>query len=189
MEGVLGEGAGAEGQNPHLPLWWDHLQWADGAREKSVLSGAVAAFVRYVISPCFAEPWDGHVSPCQASILMVTARSDVTFLQSNARDESTVCIWQSPVPSCFNPKLRSDVLPLLHSAPRPSENGSEYQKPVVDTPVISRPSHQWGTFPTTQAAGRPRQVCREVPSTANKDQDILSWRSARPNLQRLVQPR
>src|SRR5271155_1228260 len=117
---------------------------------------------------------------------MATARSDVTFLQSNARDESTVCIWQSPVPSCFNPKLRSDVLPLLHSALRPSENGSEYQKPVVDTPAISRPSHQWRTFPTTQPAGRPagrpRQVCREVPSTANKDQDILSWRSARPNL-------
>ena len=69
---------------------------------------------------------------------------------------------------------RSDVSPLLHSAPRSSENGSKYQKPVVDTPIISRPPYQWGTFPTTQATGRPCQVCREVPSTANKDQDILS---------------
>src|SRR2546421_12188781 len=118
---------------------------------------------------------------------MATARSDVAFLQSNARDKSIVCKWQSPCPKFSSTRNCVLLSLLLHSAPRPLENGSEYQKPVVDTPVISRPSHQCGTFPTTQATGRPRHVRWEVPSTANKDQDILSWCSARPNPQRLVQ--
>jgi hypothetical protein len=139
------------------------------------LSDTIAAFVRYVISPCLAESWEW---PCQSmSSVDIDGDGEVRSGISTTKcaGQNPPCVYgKAPVLSCFNPKLRSEVSSLLHSAPRPSENGSEYQKPLVDTSVISGPSHQWGTFPTTQDAGRPCQVGREVPSTANKGQDILS---------------